>query len=94
MLRAYGESPMQHIPREGGFETLGIGTLLMNPVFKDKAHPAFRLHVRALYTSPKGMNLRNKLAYGLVSPDAFGLGAANRVVHPLLAIRTFGHLNE
>jgi len=68
--------------------------VLMNPVFKDKAHPAFRLHLRALYTSPKGMNLRNKVAHGLASPNAFGLGTANWVVHSLLAIRTFGHLNE
>ena len=94
MLRAYGESPMRHNKHEGGFETLGMGTVLMNPVFKDKAHPAFRLHLRALYTSPKGMNLRNKVAHGLASPNAFGLGTANWVVHSLLAIRTFGHLNE
>ena len=92
MLRAYGESPMRHNPREGGFESIGMGTLLMNPVFKEKAHPAFRLHLRALYTSPKGMNLRNKIAHGLASSDAFGLGMANWVVHSLLAIRTFGHL--
>ena len=92
MLRAYGESPMRHNPREGGFETLGMGTLLMNPVFKEKAHPAFRLHFRALYTSPKGMNLRNKVAHGLTSPDAFELGMANWVVHSLFAIRVFGHL--
>ncbi|MQA42139.1 DUF4209 domain-containing protein [Rugamonas aquatica] len=92
MLRAYGESPMRRNPREGGFESIGMGTLLMNPVFKEKAHPAFRLHLRALYTSPKGMNLRNKIAHGLASSDAFGLGMANWVVHSLLAIRTFGHL--
>lgn len=94
MLRAYGESPMRHNKREGGFETLGMGTVLMNPVFKEKAHPAFRLHLRALYTSPKGMNLRNKVAHGLASPNAFGLGTANWIVHSLLAIRTFGHLND
>jgi len=94
MLRAYGDSPMRRSKHEGGFETLGMGALLTNPVFKAKAPPALRLHLRALYTSPKGMNLRNKIAHGLASSDAFGSGMANWVVHSLLAIRTFGHLSE
>lgn len=93
MLRAYGESPMRRNTREGGFETIGMGALLMNPVFKERAHPAFRLHLRALYTSPKGINLRNRVAHGLANNDVFGLGMANWVVHTLLAILTFGHLN-
>lgn len=94
MLRAYGESPMRRNSREGGFESIGMGLLLVNPMFKERAHPAFRLHMRALYTSPKGMNLRNKIAHGLASSDTFGLGMANWVVHSLLAIRTFGHLKR
>jgi hypothetical protein len=93
MLRAYGESPMRHNPREGGFETIGMGALLVNETFRLKAHPKLRLHMRALYTSPKGLNLRNRVAHGLASADAFGLGMANWVIHSLLAIRTFGHLD-
>jgi hypothetical protein len=92
MLRAYGESPMRHNANEGGFETLGMGALLMNRTFKTRAHPRFHLHMRALYTSPKGLNLRNRVAHGLASGDAFGLGMANWVVHSLLAICVFGHL--
>jgi len=38
VLRAYGESLMRQNPREGGFETLGMGTPLMSRVFKEKAH--------------------------------------------------------
>lgn len=94
MLKAHGESPMRHNPREGGFETLGMGTVLMADTFKTKVSADFRLHLRALYTSPKGINLRNKLAHGLAGSDAFGLGMANWVVHSLLAIRTFGHLDD
>lgn len=94
MLKAHGESPMRHNPREGGFETLGMGTVLMADAFKTKVSADFRLHLRALYTSPKGINLRNKLAHGLAGSDAFGLGMANWVVHSLLAIRTFGHLDN
>jgi hypothetical protein len=94
MLKTMGESPMKPNSREGGFETLGMGTVLMTESFKTKVHPTFRLHLRALYTSPKGINLRNKLAHGLAGPDAFGQGMANWVVHTLLAIRTYGHLDE
>lgn len=93
MLRAFGESPMRHNPREGGFETVGMGTLLMNRAFKEKVHPTFRLHMRALYTSPKGINLRNRVAHGCASADAFGMGMADWAIHSLLAIRTFGHLD-
>lgn len=92
MLRAYGESPMRHNANEGGFETIGMGTLLMNRTFKARAHPRFHLHMRALYTSPKGLNLRNRVAHGLANGDAFGLGMANWVIHSLLAIWMFGHL--
>lgn len=92
MLRSYGESPMRNNAREGGFETIGMGTLLVNETFKAKAHPRFRLHMRTLYTSPKGLNLRNRVAHGIARSDAFGQGMANWVVHSLLAIRTFGHL--
>lgn len=92
MLRAYGESPMRHNPREGGFETIGMGTLLINSTFKAKARPSFRLHMRALYTSLKGMNIRNRVAHGLASADAFGFGLADWIIHSLLAIRTLGYL--
>ncbi|MBC3871926.1 DUF4209 domain-containing protein [Undibacterium oligocarboniphilum] len=94
MLRRYGESPMRHNPREGGFETIGMGALLINGTFKEKAHPRFRLHMRALYTSPKGINLRNRVAHGLASADGFGLGMANWVIHSLMAIRMFGHFES
>lgn len=92
MLGSYDESPMRYNAQEGGFETLGMGAVLANPNFGAKAHPRFRLHMRALYTSPKGLNLRNRVAHGLAGSDAFGLGMANWVIHSLLAIRTFGHL--
>ncbi|MGK5035414.1 DUF4209 domain-containing protein [Janthinobacterium sp. LB3P118] len=94
MLKAHGESPMKHNPREGGFETLGMGTILMTEAFRTKVRPMFGLHFRALYTSPKGINLRNKLAHGLAGPDAFGWGMAHWVAHSLLAIRTLGHLED
>ncbi|MYM28310.1 DUF4209 domain-containing protein [Duganella sp. CY15W] len=93
MLRAYDESPMRHNAHEGGFETIGMGTLLVNRTFRARAHPRFGLHMRALYTSPKGLNLRNRVAHGLANADAFGVGMANWVIHSLLAIRTFGHLD-
>ena len=78
----------------GGFETLGMGAVFNTAAFKSNAHPTLRLHLRALYTEPKGINLRNKLAHGLAGPELLGRGMANWVVHSLLAIRTFAHLEK
>ena len=94
MLVAMGESPMMPSRNGGGFETLGMGAVFNTTAFKSNAHPTLRLHLRALYTEPKGINLRNKLAHGLAGPELLGRGMANWVVHSLLAIRTFAHLEK
>ena len=94
MLVAMGESPMRPSRSGGGFVTLGMGEVLNTTSFKIKANPTLRLHLRALYTEAKGINLRNKLAHGLAGPELFGRGMANWVVHSLLAVRTFAHLEK
>jgi hypothetical protein len=89
MLIAMGESPMTPSRGGGGFETLGMGAVLNTASFRTKMDPTLRLHLRALYTEPKGINLRNKLAHGLAGEEMLGRGMANWVIHTLLAIRFF-----
>ncbi len=87
MLIAAGASPMKRNERDDGFEAMGMGAILVAPELAKKLDPTLRLHLRSLYTSPKGHNLRNELAHGLAMPSIFGRGLANWVVHSLLAIR-------
>lgn len=85
-----GESPMTWSEAEGGFKSKGLGEILVSPAFRENIDATLRLHLRALYTSPKGHNLRNEIAHGLATASVFGRGLANWVIHSLLAIRHLG----
>ena len=69
---------------------MGMGTVLVHEALIKSMDPTLRLHLRSLYTAPKGHNLRNELAHGLATPSLYGRGLANWVVHSLLAIRVIG----
>ena len=90
MLIAAGASPMKRDDRDGGFQSMGMGTVLVHEALIKSMDPTLRLHLRSLYTAPKGHNLRNELAHGLATPSLYGRGLANWVVHSLLAIRVIG----
>jgi hypothetical protein len=92
MLIAAGASPMKRNERDEGFEAMGMGAILVAPELAKKLDPTLRLHLRSLYTAPKGHNLRNELAHGLAVPSIFGRGLANWVIHSLLAIRVLGQV--
>jgi hypothetical protein len=94
MLIAAGTSPMKREEREGGFQSMGMGTILVHETLVKSMEPTLRLHLRSLYTAAKGHNLRNELAHGLATPAFMGRGMANWVVHSLLAIRTVGHASR
>jgi hypothetical protein len=53
-----------------------------------------RLHLRALYTDPKGLNLRDRIAHGLANRDILDRGTANWGIHSLMTIRTYAHQNS
>lgn len=87
MLIAAGASPMKRDERDGGFQSLGMGAILVHEALIRSMDPTLRLHLRSLYTSAKGHNLRNELAHGFATPAHVGRGMADWVVHSLLAIR-------
>jgi len=43
-------------------------------------------YLEVVYVDKRGLNLRNNLAHGLLSPDAFSRYVADRVFHTLLAL--------
>ena len=86
-----GESGMRPTQNSNGFEAIGMGAVLNTESFKTKIHPMFRLHLDALFTNTKGLNLRNRLAHGIADPEILNRGTGNWVIHSLIAIRTFAH---
>ena len=93
-LSTLGESPMEEDRHAGGFKVIGMGDVLHKKSFKKQVHPTLIHHLRAFYVDPKGLNLRNRIAHGLASPEILNCGTANWVIHSLIAIRTFAHLKK
>lgn len=63
-----------------------MGSILHTESFRTRFDPTARLHLRALYTEAKGVNVRNKLAHGVLGENFLGRGVANWVIHSLLLI--------
>ena len=87
-----GESVMQPSKEAGGLEVISMGKVLHHKTFAAKFDPTARHHLRALYTHPKGINLRNKIAHGTAGEELLGRGIANWVIHSLLVVRVYGHV--
>lgn len=73
-------------PNIGGSRVIGLGDVLVSSVFKEGNIKDAGFHLRALYTDPRGFNLRNKLCHGLATESILGRGVANLVVHSILML--------
>ena len=89
-----GESSMRPTQDSTSFEAIGMRAVLNTESFRTKIHPMLRLHLDALFTNTKGLNLRNRISHGIADPEILNRGMANWVIHSLLAIRTFAHLKK
>lgn len=64
---------------------INMGDMLYNrPELTDALGGDLTLHFRAVYADPRGFNLRNYLAHGLMDSRAMTFGMATRVIHTLL----------
>ncbi len=88
LLAALGASVRKPNPRTGGTQTISFGEILSHGRFKEGVPPDVRFHLRALYTDPRGINLRNHMAHGLLHKGLLGMGAANWVAHSILMLAT------
>jgi hypothetical protein len=86
LLAALGASVMEHRQETGGFEAIGMGKILHHERFRAAVPSDVRFHLRVLYTDARGINLRNRLAHGLLHPGVLGMGVANWVVHSLMLV--------
>lgn len=65
---------------------IGMGEILYNEKVAEALGPDVTLHLQALYTDPRGMNLRNQIAHGLMDAAQFYWHLGNLIVHSLLIL--------
>jgi hypothetical protein len=65
---------------------IGMGEILNNETVADALGPDVTLHFQALYSDPRGMNLRNHIAHGLMDAGRFYWHLGNLILHSLLVL--------
>jgi lysyl-tRNA synthetase class 1 len=76
---------------------IGMGEILYNQKVAEALGPDATLHFQALYADPRGMNLRNEVAHGLMDADQFHWHLGNLIVHSLMMLglwEEFGQLGK
>lgn len=65
---------------------IGMGDILYSKEIAAALGEDLTLHFLAVYADPRGFNLRNDLAHGLLVPGRINRGQAIRLIHTLLVI--------
>jgi len=65
---------------------IGIGDILYTAHVTDVLGPDVTLHLQALFADPRGLNLRNEMAHGLLGASAFDGHLARLLIHCLLVL--------
>jgi lysyl-tRNA synthetase, class I len=65
---------------------LNMGDILYNDEVKKALGEDITLYLSALYADPRGHNLRNQLAHGLLDADDMAESIANLLIHTLLVL--------
>jgi hypothetical protein len=68
----------------GGFKVATLGDILNDRVFVPNFLRDLRFHLKALYADPRGLNIRNHMAHGLLHPSMCGRAIGNLVFHSVL----------
>jgi len=84
LLKILGGAVMIPDADIGGFKAIGLGQVLNHSFFKEKIPTDIRFHFRVLYNDPRGLNVRNELAHGLISPELLDIELANWILHSVI----------
>lgn len=71
-----------------GFQLKTFNKLLLDDIVKYTLGKDIQIYFRAVYTDPRGWNLRNKICHGLSEPNSSSRSTSERVLHTLLIIGT------
>lgn len=80
-------------PRVAGASlALPMGDILYSTAIQQQLGPNLTLYFLALYADPRGYNLRNQIAHGLMGPRSISEHTLNLVVHSLLVFGAWKEL--
>ena len=71
---------------------IGMGDILYSEEIAAALGEDLTLHFKSIYADPRGFNLRNDLAHGLLGPSRINRGQAIRQIHTLLVLGIWDHL--
>jgi len=83
-----------HPKVSGTSVAIGMGEILYNDRVAEALGPDATLHFQALYADPRGMNLRNEIAHGLIDANQFYWHLGNLIVHSLLILGLWKEFGE
>lgn len=86
LLAYLGGGVMRRDTEFGGFEALGMGAVITQPLFRQLTPEDIRFHLAMLYVDKRGINLRNSVAHGIAHIEQMSIGLANWIVHSLLLL--------
>ncbi|WP_318013153.1 DUF4209 domain-containing protein [Mesorhizobium sp. BH1-1-4] len=73
---------------------IGMGEMLYNQTVAEALGPDATLHFQALYADPRGMNLRNEIAHGLMDGNQFHWHLGNLIIHSLMMLGLWKELGQ
>lgn len=82
---------------DGASVVVGMGRILNNKVIAaelDTSIPNLSLHLITLFSDPRGMNIRNQIAHGLMHAQSITGHLANLIVHTLILYGPWRTPNE
>lgn len=83
-----------HPKIQGTSVAISMGDILYSREVIDALGEDITLYLLTLYTDPRGFNLRNYTAHGLMSPNEMNAGTAARLIHSLLVLGIWDQLAE
>ncbi len=76
--------PSRKVP--GVSVAIGMGDILYEDEVRSALGPRVTLHLLTIYADPRGFNLRNELAHGLLKAEEIHRGLVAHVVHSMLLL--------
>ena len=78
----------------GASVALTMGDILYSEELTEALGPDLTLYYRALYADPRGINLRNRVAHGLIKPGEINEHLLRLLIHTLLVFGVWKELAE
>jgi lysyl-tRNA synthetase class 1 len=82
----------QHPTVPGVSVAIGMGDILYSGELVEALGPDLTLYFLTLYADPRGMNLRNRIAHGLIEPDKIDEHIVRLLIHTMLVLGVWKEL--